>query len=56
VFLEADNLGETMSKFSEFKTYPFYEPYSDLGLTAFAVEPVKQDQRILFKGFKLWRR
>lgn len=56
VFLECDNLGETMCKFSEYKTYPFYEPYNDWGLTAFAVGPVKQSDRLLFKEFKLWRR
>jgi hypothetical protein len=35
--------------------YPFYEPYKDTGLTAFATVPIAEDKRHLFKKFKLWK-
>lgn len=35
--------------------YPFYEPYKDIGLTAFATQPIVEEQRHLFKKFKLWK-
>lgn len=35
--------------------YPFYEPYKDTGLTAFATLPIPEADRHLFKGFKLWK-
>jgi hypothetical protein len=38
------------------RTFPFFEPYQDWGLTAFAIEPIPQDLRALFKQFKLWRK
>lgn len=38
------------------KTFPFHEPYQSWGLTAFACEPIPQEQRAVFKGFNLWRK
>lgn len=44
------------SKFNnEIKCYAFHEPYRNIGLTAFATEPINQEKRILFKEFKLWK-
>jgi hypothetical protein len=34
--------------------YPFFEPYKNTGLTAFATKPITEDHRHLFKNFKLW--
>lgn len=38
------------------KTYEFYEPYQDWGLTSFAIQPIPQEQRHLFSNFPLWRK
>lgn len=38
-----------------FNFHPFYESYADWGLTAFAIDPVGQEDRSTFKEFKLWR-
>lgn len=35
--------------------YPFYEPYKNTGLTAFATKPIPEADRHLFKSFKLWK-
>lgn len=35
---------------------PFYEPYQQTGLTAFATQPVTETQRHLFKSYPLWGR
>lgn len=35
--------------------YPFYEPYKNMGLTAFATLPIPEEQRHLFKSFRLWK-
>lgn len=35
--------------------YPFFEPYKDTGLTAFATKPIPESDRHLFKKFKLWK-
>lgn len=35
------------------KCYPFYEPYYNNALTAFATEPISTDNRHLFQEFKL---
>lgn len=35
--------------------YPFYEPYKNTGLTAFATLPIPESQRHIFKSFKLWK-
>jgi hypothetical protein len=35
--------------------YPFFEPYKDTGLTAFATNPISEENRHLFKNFKLWK-
>ncbi len=43
------------ARFSEqLKCFPFFEPYKNIGLTAFATEPIGEDARKLFKEFKLW--
>ena len=34
----------------------FYEPYEDMGITAFATLPVTEDKRHLFKKYTLWGR
>lgn len=39
----------------ELSCYPFYEPYKDTGLTAFATLPIPEEQRHIFKEFKLWK-
>ncbi len=36
------------------ETYSFYEPFDDIGLTAFATQPVTQEQRHLFSHYPLW--
>lgn len=38
----------------QLECYPFYEPYKDMGLTAFATKPITEEYRGLFKQFKLW--
>ena len=35
--------------------HPFYEPYKNTGLTAFATDPIPEDQRHIFKSFSLWK-
>lgn len=35
--------------------FPFFEPYKDIGLTAFATMPIGEELRPLFKEFKLWK-
>lgn len=40
----------------ELKTFEFYEPYQDWGLTSFAIQPIPQEQRHLFSNYKLWRK
>ena len=39
----------------EIPCYPFYEPYKDTGLTAFATYPIPEEDRHIFKEFKLWK-
>ena len=39
----------------EIDCYPFFEPYKDTGLTAFATKPILESQRKIFKEFKLWK-
>ena len=39
----------------EIPCYPFYEPYKDTGLTAFATQPIPESKRHTFKEFKLWK-
>lgn len=34
----------------------FYEPYDDMGMTAFATLPVGEESRHLFKDYTLWGR
>lgn len=34
----------------------FYEPYEDMGITAFATLPVTEDKRHFFKKYTLWGR
>lgn len=34
----------------------FFEPYNDIGMTAFATLPVFEEDRILFKDYILWGR
>lgn len=34
----------------------FYEPYNDIGITAFATLPISENQRLYFKKYKLWGR
>lgn len=34
--------------------HPFYEPYKNIGLTAFATDPIPNRLRHLFSEFKLW--
>lgn len=58
VFLSVDNkkqLELAQISFEGLVQYPFYETYADWGLTAFAIEPVTEDKRHLFKEYKLWR-
>jgi hypothetical protein len=38
----------------EIPCYPFYEPHKNIGLTAFATEPIPNSKRHFFKEFKLW--
>lgn len=38
------------------RTFEFHEPYKNWGLTAFATQPIPQDQRHLFSKFNLWRK
>lgn len=40
---------------SELSCYPFYEPYKNTGLTAFATLPIPESKRHIFKSFKLWK-
>ena len=40
---------------SELSCYPFYEPYKDTGLTAFATLPIPESKRHIFRSFKLWQ-
>ena len=50
---------ELESHFEKFKNevncHPFFEPYKNVGLTAFATDPIPENQRHLFKEFKLWK-
>lgn len=39
----------------EIPCYPFYEPYKEVGLTAFATQPIPESERKNFKEFKLWK-
>lgn len=58
VFLAVDNkeeLEEAIFEFWEFKTDLFYESYLDWGLTAFAINGITQENRHLFKEYKLWK-
>ena len=34
----------------------FYEPYDDMGMTAFATLPLGEESRHLFKDYTLWGR
>lgn len=34
----------------------FYEPYEDMGITAFATLPITEDKRHYFKKYTLWGR
>lgn len=34
----------------------FYEPYNDIGITAFATLPIGEEQRHYFKKYTLWGR
>jgi hypothetical protein len=36
------------------KVEAFYEPDWDYGLTAFATEPLLENQREVFRKFRLW--
>lgn len=61
IFFEAKDSAELLAqrvKISSagIKTFPFSEPYSDWGITAFACELTGEDQRDHFKQFKLWRK
>ncbi len=35
--------------------YPFYEPYKNTGLTAFATLPIPEEKRHIFRSFSLWK-
>ena len=37
------------------RTIEFHEPDWDYGLTAFAVEPLEQHQRHVFRSWRLWK-
>ena len=39
----------------EIECHPFFEPYKDTGLTAFATKPITSEHRHHFKEFKLWK-
>lgn len=61
IFFECRNSAELLAarvhvSSCGFKTFPFNEPYADWGITAFACEPVSEDDRASFKQFKLWRK
>ena len=53
------NKEELESLFNQYKNqlncYPFFEPYKDIGLTAFATEPIGEEVRHMFRQFKLWK-
>lgn len=40
---------------SQIPCFPFYEPYKNTGLTAFATSPIGNEERHIFKEFKLWK-
>jgi hypothetical protein len=51
-----EELESLLEKFRpQLDCYPFYEPYKDTGLTAFATKPITETDRHLFKQFKLWK-
>jgi hypothetical protein len=51
-----EDLEKCLDKYKkELNCYPFYEPYKNIGLTAFATEPISEDQRKLFKQYQLWK-
>lgn len=50
---ELNSLLERFSK--DFICFPFFEPYKNIGLTAFAIQPITETHRHNFKEFKLWK-
>lgn len=52
------NKSELEHLFSKYNSiipcHPFYEPYKNIGLTAFATDPIPNKLRHLFSEFKLW--
>lgn len=51
-----DELESLFNKYNPLiNCFPFFEPYKNIGLTAFATMPIGEDLRHLFKEFKLWK-
>ncbi len=58
IIFGTSNKSELEHLFSKYNSiiscHPFYEPYKNIGLTAFATDPIQQHLRHLFSEFKLW--
>lgn len=51
-----EELESLFNKYNQtIQCFPFFEPYKNIGLTAFATMPIGEDLRHLFKEFKLWK-